>query len=241
MAKPKPIKVCLTNAGKDTETPWAEDLGPAPGRKGSRRVRLINVPFMHAKPTWGDVIVVSPVDDGLPTWDRAGTPWAQIGARIAEDCGRWAMIVDYVPHPDSKDAFNALARACAEHDVVCEGAWDARDGDPGRVYLAVSGALTDDELMTRLRAAELPCELIQIHPEPLARPKPRAVAKRVTARTPSRAASTTSRAATKSPTKPPPKPAPKPATKPPPMAKPVTKPTTKPTAKKPASKTKRRT
>jgi hypothetical protein len=53
MAKPKPIKVRLTNQGKDTETPWAQDLGPAPGPSGSRKVRLINVPFMHAKPKIG--------------------------------------------------------------------------------------------------------------------------------------------------------------------------------------------
>jgi hypothetical protein len=205
MAKSKPIKVCLTNAGKDSETPWAEDLGPAPGRKGARRVRLINVPFMHAKPTWGDVIVVTPVADGLPTWDRGGTPWAQINTLIAEDCGRWAMIVDYVAHPDSKDVFNELARVCAEHDVVCEGAWEARDGDPGRVYLAVTGELTDEGLMARLRASKLPCELIQIHPEPQARPAARAGVKRAAVKTSVRAAKKAppSRAIKKSTTKPP--------------------------------------
>lgn len=176
MAKAKPIKICLTNKGKDTETPWAEDLGPAPGPRGSRKVRLINVPFMHAKPTWGDVVVVSPVDDGLPTWDRGNVPWPQITTRLAEDGGRWAMIVDYAPHPDSKDAFGALARACAEHDVVCEGAWGPRDGEPGRAYLAVTAELSDLALMTALRAADLPCELIQVHPAPA--PKPKRVIKR---------------------------------------------------------------
>ena len=178
MAKSKPIKVRLTNAGKDTETPWAHDLGPAPGPSGSRKVRLINVPFMHAKPTWGDVIIVSPVDDGLPTWDRAGTPWPQIGTRIAEDNGRWAMIVDYAPHPDAKDPLTILARACADLDVVCEQAWEPRKGQPGRVYLAVAGDLTDTALMTALRAASLPCELTQIHPEPQPRPKAKTILKR---------------------------------------------------------------
>ncbi len=170
MAK-KPIKVCLTNQGADTETPWAEDLGPAPGPRGARRVRLINVPFMHAKPTWGDVIVVTPVKDGFPTWDRDGTPWSKIETRIAEDGGRWAMIVDYAPHPDTKNAFDAFARACAEHDVVCEGAWGPRDGKPGRAYLALANELTDAALMSTLRAASLPCELIQIHPAPAPKPK----------------------------------------------------------------------
>jgi len=180
MAKPKPIKVCLTNQGVDTETPWAEDLGPAPGHPaGSRKVRLINVPFRHAKPTWGDTVVVRPVEEGLPTWDRGGVPWAEIGTRIADDGGRWAMIVDYAPHPDAANAFDALVRACAEHEVVCEGAWAPRastdtggDGVPGRAYLALRAELSDVELMRRLRAAALPCELVQVHPTPVVEPRP---------------------------------------------------------------------
>src|SRR5687768_3683495 len=101
--KPKMIKVCLTNQGEDVETPWAHDLGPASGPPGARKVRLINVPFMHAKPTWGDAIVVLPVEHGLPTWDRNGTPWATIATRIEQDGGRWAMIIDYAPHRDALD------------------------------------------------------------------------------------------------------------------------------------------
>ena len=178
MAKPKPIKVCLTNQGVDTETPWAEDLGPAPGHPaGSRKVRLINVPFRHAKPTWGDTVVVTPIEQGFPTWDRGGVPWAEIGTRIADDGGRWAMIVDYAPHPDAANAFDALVRACAEHEVVCEGAWapcastDAGgDGVAGRAYLAVRVELSDVELMRHLRAAALPCELVQVHPTPAVEP-----------------------------------------------------------------------
>src|SRR6267142_2013750 len=94
--KPKTIKICLMNRGEDSETPWAHDLGPADrGAKGSRLVRLVNVPFLHAKPTWGDAIVVAPIEDGLPTWDRDGVPWNQLATRISQDGGRWAMIVDY--------------------------------------------------------------------------------------------------------------------------------------------------
>src|SRR5580698_4470984 len=108
----KTIKVCLTNRGNDSETPWALDLGPAKGVKGGRRVRLVNVPFMHAKPTWGDVVVVVPVKDGLPTWDRDGVAWEQIGTRILEDSGRWAMIVDYTPKQGGEVAYRALVDAC---------------------------------------------------------------------------------------------------------------------------------
>jgi hypothetical protein len=177
MAKPKLIKFCLTNEGRHSETPWGHDLGPAPGPNGGRRVRLFNVPFLHAKPTWGDVIVVSPDSDGVLTWDRNGVAWEQLGSRIAEDSGRWAMIVDYAPHPDTKDALRALATACAEHDVVCEGAFAPLDGKPGRAYLAVGDVLSDVTVMARLRDAELPCELIQIHPRP-ANPMTRAATKR---------------------------------------------------------------
>lgn len=166
MATKKLIKVCLTNGGEDTETPWAYDLGPVDG--GGRKVKLANVPFMHAKPTWGDTIVVKPVEDGFPTWDRKGVAWSKIESRILIDGGHWAMIVDYEPHPDGKDAFKALAKACAEHDIVCEGAWGPRQGKPGRTYLAVPAKLSDAQVMKTLRDEELPCELIQVHPKPAA-------------------------------------------------------------------------
>ncbi|MGE3547711.1 MAG: hypothetical protein AB7L28_27540 [Kofleriaceae bacterium] len=167
MSESKLIKVCLTNRGEDTETPWAHDLGPAPGPDGSRKVKLVNVPFMHAKPTWGDTIVVSPVKDGFPTWDREGTPWRLISSRIVEDGGRWAMIVDYAPRGVSGDeAFQALARACDTDRVVCEGAWGPTETEPGRAYLAVQREMNADDVMAKLLAADLPCRLIQVHPEP---------------------------------------------------------------------------
>ena len=132
VSEPPMIKVCLTNQGTDTETPWAQDLGPAPGPTGSRKVKLANVPFMHAKPTWGDTIVVTPVGDGFPTWDRGGVPWKEIASKIAHDGGRWAMIVDYVPTsgtPDA-DAYQALSKQCESQNVVCEGAWGPRTPSP---------------------------------------------------------------------------------------------------------------
>jgi len=161
VVKPKLIKVRLVNDGADAETPWAHDIGPAPGPKGSRRVRLVNVPFMHAKPTWGDVIAVAPVD-GVLTWDREGIAWEQIGTRIVEDGGRWAMIIDH----DAR-AFDALVAACNAHDIVCEGA------RAGRAYLAVPAQLTDVSVMTTLRAAKLPGALVQTHPKPVAPKKAR--------------------------------------------------------------------
>lgn len=167
VSEPKLIKVCLTNQGEDTESPWAQDLGPAPGIAGARKVRLVNVPFMHAKPTWGDTIVVLPTKNQL-TWDRSGVKWAEIGTRIVEDGGRWAMILDYLPHADitAPDAIGALAKACDAERIVCEGARSPRDGNPGRVYLAVPKDSTVDAVMTRLTAAGLPMQLHLVHPEP---------------------------------------------------------------------------
>ena len=187
--KSKQIKICLTNDGEDVETPWADDLGPVAGRKGARKVRLANVPFLHAKPTWGDVIVVEPADDeGFPTWDRGGVPWTQIGTRLLEDGGHWAMIVDYDPHPGDETgnvAFRALAKACAGFDIICEGCVGPRSGKPGRAYLAVPRDLGDPQVMTKLRGEALPCELIQIHPAPAKTRKPmkRAKSKRAETRT----------------------------------------------------------
>lgn len=149
----------LTNRGEDTETPWADDLGPIGA--SARRVRLINVPFLHAKPTWGDEIIVQTTDDGFPTWDRKGVAWKNIGTRIAADGGRWAMIVDYVGD------FRALSDACAKHDLICEGAWAPRDDRPGRAYLAVRNGVDDVAVMELLR--EVPCTLTQIHPPPRVR------------------------------------------------------------------------
>ena len=60
----KLVKVRLHNQGEDVETLWAEGLGPAGEGLPARRVRLGNVPFLHAKPTYEDVIDVQhPVDD----------------------------------------------------------------------------------------------------------------------------------------------------------------------------------
>ncbi len=165
----KTIKVCLTNRGHDSETPWAQDLGPASGaKKGSRKVRLVNVPFLHAKPTYGDVVIVTPVEDGLLTWDRDGIEWTEIGTRITEDGGRWAMIIDYVPHEDvtGDAAFQALAKTCEAHDLVCEGAWGPDGTQPGRAYLAVDNAITAAIVMAALADASVPATLVQIHPVP---------------------------------------------------------------------------
>ena len=68
----KLVKVRLQDGGEGIETPWAEvireigDSGEVEGPAG-------NVPFLHAKPTYEDVIRVRPdPHDGMLTWDRGG-------------------------------------------------------------------------------------------------------------------------------------------------------------------------
>src|SRR2546430_2379593 len=103
--KSKLLKVRLQSEGRDVETAWAEDLGAAPGdRAGARLVRLGNVPFVHAKPTYGDVLVVEPQPDGVLTWDSGGVSYGEILQRIAQDGGRYAMVIDYTLLPSAKDA-----------------------------------------------------------------------------------------------------------------------------------------
>jgi hypothetical protein len=166
--KNKLVKVCLHSEGEDVETPSAEDRGPAKGRRGSRRVRIGNVPFLHAKPTYEDVIQVEPDDDygGKLTWDCRGASLEEICARLTEDSGRWAMILDYQP-PDgttSQAAFTALDMAGERVEIAVEGCYGPDSSRPGRAYLAVPGAMTIDAVIMTLLAANLPMKLTLVHP-----------------------------------------------------------------------------
>jgi hypothetical protein len=148
------IKVQLQDQGNHVETPWAEDLGPV-GDDGARRVRLANIPFLHAKPTYEDMILVTPNPDGFLTWDAEGVAWEQIPNRIEEDAGRWVMIVDYAP----------TANADAEEiDVCVEGCSGPRDGKPGRAYLAVPAGMTAEAVMAHLAEQQRSVDLTLVHP-----------------------------------------------------------------------------
>ena len=164
--KPKLLKVLLQNEGEDAETPWAEDLGPVKGKKGARRVRLVNVPFLHAKPTYGDVIVVEPDDEGMLVWDAGGVPWKKIGTRIEEDGGRYAAIVDYLPGKglDAHPVFGALRATAAKLKIITEGCFGPRDKEPGRVYFAVPEKVTPAAMMKQLKTAKTKVKLTLVHP-----------------------------------------------------------------------------
>lgn len=185
MAKsPKLIKVLLQDRGEDAETPWAEDLGAFRGKKGARKVRLVNVPFLHAKPTYGDVIVVEPdSEDQMLVWDAQGVGWKDIGTRILEDGGRYAMIVDYAPGKgvEARTAYDAIGVAARAQKIVVEGCFAPREGKPGRIYLAVADAITPAAAMKLIKAIEVKVKLTLVHPKPKKRkpkPKPKPPAKR---------------------------------------------------------------
>jgi hypothetical protein len=238
MGDDKLVKVLLHNGGEDVETPWGEDLGPAPG--GGRRVRLDNVPFLHAKPTFGDVIVVREDEryEGQLAWDRDNVPWDQIGSRIEQDGGRYAMIVDY--RANDVDKFGLLAEWLSTGDIVPEGCFGPRDQKPGRLYLAVPKSRGVAEVIQALGENELGFTFMLIHPEIDRGPKPRAETVRgvvpvesskrpAPPRAPSATAAKPARAATASPV------AKSRAATAAPVAKPVARPAAKP-ADKPSAK-----
>jgi hypothetical protein len=162
------VKVRLHNRGEDVETPWAEDLGPLEGAPSGRLVRLGNVSFLHAKPTYGDVIAVAPdPSDGVLEWDAAGVAYEDIGSRIAQDDGRWVAIIDYWPHlpADELDrVFKALDIAGEKIDVAVEGAFVRNDGRIARAYLAVPRSMTLQGVLDWLRSDVNEIEFTLVHP-----------------------------------------------------------------------------
>ncbi len=163
----KLVKVRLHSRDLDRETPWAEDCGPAPAPAGARYVRLANVPFLHAKPTYGDVIVASPDEEGMLSWDDEGLPYEQVVDRIIEDGGRWAMVLDYElldSASNTQAAFSALDVAGEEADIAVEGCFAPGPGRPGRAYLAVPASLDVDDVLTFLERQDLPMSMTLVHP-----------------------------------------------------------------------------
>jgi len=160
-------KVFLHDGGGDVESCWAEPAGTAAGR---RLFRLVNVPFVHAKPTYDDVIVArrDPEFADHWAWDRGGTPFSEVGALIHEDGGRYAAIVDYRMGPGA--SFGGLVRWLKKaHDVVAEGCFGPRGRAPGRVYLAIPVGLDLGDVLASMRAQFGAFRFTRVHP-----PRPRA-------------------------------------------------------------------
>ena len=162
----KLVKIAIHSQGEDVETPFAEDLGPADGPPGSRRVRIGNVLFLHAKPTYEDVVIASPDEDGRLTWDTQGMQYDAVCERLDEDSGRWTMIVEYEVEAGSDvvTAFKALDLAGMDADIAVEGLSSPKPGKPGRAYLAMPGALRVDAARAFLRGLDVPMTFEVVHP-----------------------------------------------------------------------------
>lgn len=164
----KLVKIRLHTRGAHGETAWAEDCGPAPAPLGARFVRIASIPFVHAKPTYGDVVVACPEDGAaLLAWDSEGLSYDDVAERLIEDAGRWTLILDYDlagPAVDSDAALGALERACEGAEIAVESCFGPWAGEPGRIYLAVPADLEVDEVLAFLAGQGLPLTLRLVHP-----------------------------------------------------------------------------
>jgi hypothetical protein len=171
-------KVFLHNDGEDVESCWAEPAGS--GKGGRSFVRLANIPFLHAKPTYGDIIEVrrDPGYGNAFVWDRGNLPWNRIGERIHSDGGRYAAIVDYTMRVGAD--FKALTQWLKlDQNVVGEGCFAPEGDRPGRLYLAVPDESEIDDILVRMAEEFGAFAFTRIHPpaaesiSPLSLAKPR--------------------------------------------------------------------
>jgi hypothetical protein len=175
MDKTSLVKVFLHDRGQDVESAWCQPVGEA---RGASLFRLVNVPFLHAKPTYGDVIPAfrDDVFDGNWAWDRAGVAYERIGERLHTDGERYALIVDYTMRTDAD--FGALVSALErKHALVAEGCFGPRGEEPGRLYLAAKRELDAAAVMEALTKLGRGFRFTLIHPV-AAKKKPAAAKKK---------------------------------------------------------------
>lgn len=179
MDKTSLVKVFLHDRGEDVESAWCQPVGES---RGASLFRLVNVPFLHAKPTYGDVIPAFRNDelDGNWAWDRAGVSYEQIGERLHTDGERYALIVDYTMRTDAD--FGALVAALErKHSIIAEGCFGPRGEEPGRLYLAARRELAPEDVMAAVERLGRSFRFVLVHPVPPKRratDKPRAAAKK---------------------------------------------------------------
>ncbi|HWE27846.1 MAG TPA: hypothetical protein VHB97_07580 [Polyangia bacterium] len=169
MDKTSLVKVFLHDRGQDVESAWCQPVGE---ERGAALFRLVNVPFLHAKPTYGDVIPAFRDDelDGNWAWDRGGVAYERIGERLHTDSERYALIVDYTMRTDAD--FGALVSALErKHGIVAEGCFGPRGEEPGRLYLAANRALDPAGVMAAVTTLGRGFRFTLIHPLPPAAKK----------------------------------------------------------------------
>jgi hypothetical protein len=160
------LKIRLHNQGEDPETVWAEDLGIVVLHRDARYVRVGNIPVLHAKPTYGDVIEVLMHADDFPEWDRKGVDLDEIDTRILEDGGRWVAIINYWPsRPGSnlQSTYQALHVAAEARDIAVEGV--LAEANRGCAYLAVPESTGLADLLAWLLSQRASFGFELLHPD----------------------------------------------------------------------------
>jgi hypothetical protein len=156
------IKIVLHNDGEDVETVWAVRVDQGADRT---LVRLDNVPFMHAKPTYGDVIEVAPDEQqgGRLSWNSHGLEYDEIVKRIFADGGRYAVITEY-RCPDETRFGELTDWVRREGDLESEGCFGPREERPGRLYFAAPDATEPAAVMALLARNPFGFVFTLVHP-----------------------------------------------------------------------------
>jgi hypothetical protein len=146
------LKILLTDEGKGRERVWATDLGPAP--RGGRLALIESVPVLWVKPTYQDVVVVTPEDHVL-TW-KGG---------IEKDGGLFGRI--FVAWKSEGDAAATEEKVLLAADALGAGVEPYQapaGGKPGVFIFALPKAVTIERLLARLRATDAHAWFEQIDP-----------------------------------------------------------------------------
>lgn len=89
------LQILLHNDGEDAETVWTEVISEQ--GDGSKLVRLLNIPIVHAVPTYGDTFQVTPnADDDWLERNMSGVTGLNTAEYIHEPGGFQTMVVSYV-------------------------------------------------------------------------------------------------------------------------------------------------
>ncbi|MBI3267623.1 MAG: hypothetical protein HYZ53_01270 [Planctomycetes bacterium] len=127
--------------------------------------RLVNVPFLHAKPTWGDVSRADPDPryEHRPAWDAANRGYDQIRASLWKDGGRYAIILDYrTDHRADYRELNSWLEK--KHDIIAEGQYGPNGDRLGRLYLAVPSLFQVEGVLALLASAPAGYRFTLVHP-----------------------------------------------------------------------------
>jgi hypothetical protein len=117
--------VVLHDRGSKVESARCE---PAGFDEGRALFRLVSIPLLHAKPTWGDVIMARGDDTYGGNWT-----WNGAAGKIHHDGGRYTLLVEYHGDVDFRFLGHLLRR---DHDIILEPGYPPQGKKAGHLYLA---------------------------------------------------------------------------------------------------------